>query len=91
MQDLKVCIIQGFRSQKFLSSSSLVTFTQGPVNDEFFFVEGEDRPYKDSLYAVFTLKGHDPDSWFSGITFFSGLAPWSLQIKKTQLDGMLIF
>ena len=37
------------------------------------------------------LKGHDPNPWFSGITFFSGLALWSLQIKKRSLMGCLFF
>eukprot|EP00493_Phyllostaurus_siculus_P021571 UN21899 len=41
--------------------------------------------------AVKNHKGHDPNPWFSGITFFSGLAPWSLQIKKRGLMGCLIF
>jgi len=37
------------------------------------------------------LKGHDPNPWFSGITFFSGLALCSLQIKKRSLMGCLFF
>ena len=36
-------------------------------------------------------KGHDPDPCSSGITFFSGLALWSLQIKKRSLMGCLFF
>ena len=36
-------------------------------------------------------KGHDPNPWFSGITFSSGLALWSFQIKKWSLMGCLFF
>ena len=36
-------------------------------------------------------KEHDPNPWFSGITFFSGLASWSFQIKKRSLMGCLFF
>ena len=36
-------------------------------------------------------KGNDSNPWFSGITFFAGLALWSLQIKKRSLMGSLFF
>ena len=36
-------------------------------------------------------EGHDPNPLFSGITFFSGLSLWSLQIKKRSLMGCLFF
>jgi len=36
-------------------------------------------------------KEHDPNPWFSGITFFSGLALCSFQIKKRSLMGCLFF
>ena len=43
------------------------------------------------VFFLFLQKGHDPNPWFSGITFFSGLALWSLQIKKRSLMGCLFF
>ena len=43
------------------------------------------------VLAQYFKKGHDPNPWFSGITFFSGLAPWSPQIKKQSLMGFLFF
>ena len=42
-------------------------------------------------HLAYFRKGHDPNPWFSGITFFSGLALWSLQIKKRSLMGCLFF
>ena len=36
-------------------------------------------------------KGNDPNPWFSGITSFSRLALWSLQIKKRSSMGCLFF
>merc|ERR1712219_104576 len=44
-----------------------------------------------SILKTSPNKGHDPNPWFSGINFFSGLALWSLQIKKRSLMGCLFF
>ena len=41
------------------------------------------------LYIV--DKGYDPNSCFSGITFFSGLSLWTLQFEKRSLMGCLFF
>ena len=47
--------------------------------------------YGESQSWVKMSKGHDPNPWFSGITFFSGLALCSLQIKKRSFMGCLFF
>ena len=53
-----------------------------------FINRGKNLPL---FFGRFPVKGHDPNSWFSGITFFSGLALCSLQIKKWSLMGCLFF
>ena len=42
-------------------------------------------------FQKYSFKGHDPNLCFSGITFFSGLALCSLQMKKRSLMGCLFF
>ena len=36
-------------------------------------------------------KGYDPNSCFSGISFFSGLSLWAVQFEKRSLTGYLFF
>ena len=57
------------------------------IDDQLF---GMSSYYK-YFIQIKKYKGHDPNLWFSGITFFSGLALCSLQIKKRSLMGCLFF
>ena len=41
--------------------------------------------------ALESSKGYDPNTCFSGITFFSGLSLWRLQIEKWTLMWCLFF
>ena len=51
----------------------------------------QNNPFLIEPYSNFCKeqKGYDPNGWFSGITFFSGLALWSFQIKTRSLVGCL--